>query len=87
MSSLPSDPAAALVRVAEELTSLRGSIDALAQRLGQLTAENSTLRAQLDHSETARADLVAQVEHLVELLGDSRRELRGLWQKGKDATK
>ncbi len=79
MPSLPSDPgAAAFARVADELASLRQSVDALTLRLGELAAENTTLRARLEQSEAARSDLVAQVEHIIELLADSRREVRAL---------
>ena len=83
MPSLPPDQgAAAFARVADELASLRHSIDALTQRLGQLTSENTTLRARLEQSEAARADLTAQVEHIIELLADARREVRALQGKG-----
>ena len=80
MSSLPSDPAA-LARIAAELTSLRQSVEGMAQQLGQLVATNAALQARLEHSERARADLVAQTEHIVEILADARRELRTLQQK------
>lgn len=83
MPSLPSDPgAAAFARVADELAGLRHSIDALTQRLGQLTSENATLRARLEQSETARTDLTSQTEHIIELLADARREVRALQGKG-----
>lgn len=81
--SSPTDPALAreLARVAAELGQLRASIDGLTERVGTLTAENATLRARLEHSERARADLVAQTEHIIELLADSRREVRALQTK------
>ena len=83
MPSLPSDPgAAALARIADELKSLRQSVDALTQHLGQLTSENATLRARLEQSEAARTDLTAQTEHIIELLADSRREVRALQKQG-----
>ena len=71
-----SDPAvtAALTRIADELAGVR-------QAIAELAAENASLRARLEQSETARADLVAQTEHIVELLADSRREIRALQGK------
>jgi chromosome segregation ATPase len=78
VSSLPVDPAAALARVADELAALRSSIDGLERRVGDLTSDNASLRARLEHSETARRDLAAQADHLVELLAEARRELRAL---------
>jgi septal ring factor EnvC (AmiA/AmiB activator) len=80
VSSLPSDAAAAaaLTRFADELAALRASLDTMNQRLAALTDENARLRHRLEQSEAARADLVAQTEHIVELLADSRRELRAL---------
>jgi chromosome segregation ATPase len=85
--SLPQDSGAdAFARVADELAGLRHSIDALTQRLGQLTSENATLRARLDQSEAARTDLTAQIEHIIELLADARREVRALQAKGQSAS-
>jgi len=83
VSSPSADPgaAAALARVADELASLRHSVEALTQRLGQLTSENTTLRARLEQSESARAAWCSLREHIVELLADSRREVRTLQQK------
>lgn len=74
VSSLPSDPAAALSRVADELAGL-------SQQLARLTTENATLRARLEQSEAARADLLAQTERIVELLAEARREVRELQAK------
>lgn len=76
VSSPSPDPttAAALTKIADELTGLR-------KALAGLTAENASLRARLEQSENARADLVAQTEHIVELLADSRREIRALQGK------
>ena len=74
MSSPTNDPAPALQRLVDEVAELR-------RTLGELIRENAALRARLDHSETARQDLVAQTEHIVELLADSRREVRALQQK------
>lgn len=86
MPSLPPDSGAgAFARVADELAGLRHSIDALTQRLGQLANENTTLRARLDQSEAARTDLTAQIEHVIELLADARREVRALQAKGQSA--
>lgn len=58
------------------------------QRLAELTAaiallqaENADLRTRLQLSEAARTDLVAQFDHVLELLGDSRRQLRACWAK------
>lgn len=70
--SPPSDP------VADELRALRQSIDALAQRVEQLAADNRQLREQLAFSQAARTDLVAQAEHLISMLADSRNEIRAL---------
>lgn len=53
----------------------------MAQQLAQLAATNAALQARLEHSERARADLVAQTEHIVEILADARREVRALQQK------
>ena len=60
-----SDPA-----VLEELRLLRASLD-------KFLAENTELRRRLEHSEAARDDLLAQCEHLVDLLDKARAELRG----------
>ncbi len=81
--SSPTDPALAreLARVAAELGQLRTSIDSLTERVGVLTTENAALRGRLEHSERARADLVAQTEHIIELLANSRREVRALQTK------
>lgn len=83
MSSPPSDPAiaAALHAVIQELAALRRSMNDLTARLGALTAENSTLRARLEQSERARADLATQSERILELLAEARRELRTLQPK------
>ena len=75
-----------MARVADELAGLRHSIDALTQRLGLLTDENVTLRARLEQSETARNDLTAQIEHVIELLADARRDVRALQGKGQAPT-
>jgi len=71
------DPAvtAALTRCADELRAMRQSLDAL-------VTENTTLRARLEQSEAARNDLVAQVEHVIELLAESRAALRAQPGKG-----
>lgn len=61
--------------VAAELLRMRESIDALATRVGELAAENQTLRAQLEASQAARTDLVAQAEHLIHELGKARAEM------------
>ncbi len=77
------DPAAThLARIADELTNLRASVDAMGQRQQSLTDDNAALRARLDQSERARSDLLAQTEHLIELLEQSRRELRAVQPKG-----
>jgi hypothetical protein len=59
----------ALARIAKELTSMRESLE-------RLVTENARLRERLDASETARADLQAQTEHLLRVLADSRHLLR-----------
>jgi hypothetical protein len=76
VAPLPSDS-----DVAGELRCLRESVDELGQRLAALNAENVSLRQRLDDSETARRDLLAQTEHVIELLANSRREVRELKQK------
>ncbi len=80
VSSPSPDPAthAALTRLADEIAGVR-------KALAELTAENASLRRRLEQSETARADLVAQTEHIVELLADSRREIRALQAKAPGA--
>lgn len=75
--SLPSDPAAAaLQRLADELTQLRVAFGAMSQRLDSLATSNQQLHERLELSERARADLAAQADHLVELLAEARREVR-----------
>lgn len=61
----PSDP------IANELQGLRISLEALSQRIGELAEDNQLLREQLAHSQTARTDLVAQVEHLLHQLAQA----------------
>lgn len=72
VSTPPSDP------IANELQALRTSIDGLSERVGELAADNKHLREQLELSQTARADLVAQAEHLIHQLAVARKELRTL---------
>lgn len=64
-----------------ELAALRQSVNELAARLVAVTDDNTKLRARLEHSERARADLATQTERILELLGDARRELRHLQPK------
>ena len=59
----------ALSRIADELTALRLNLE-------RLLMENAALRGRLDASESARADLQAQTEHLLQVLADSRHLLR-----------
>lgn len=66
----PSDP------IANELHAVRRSLDALTERVDQLTQENQRLHQQLELSQQARTDLVSQCEHLISMLADSRKELR-----------
>ncbi|MCA8973197.1 MAG: hypothetical protein KDC98_00675 [Planctomycetes bacterium] len=63
--------------MAAELGAMRQSLDAFAERFELLVTDNARLQARLDASETARADLLAQSERLIELLAETRREL---WQ-------
>lgn len=76
MSSLPPDPSAALGRIADELTRLREQLTTMARRLDTLADDNRSLHARLEQSEQARRDLAAQADHLIELLGEARTELR-----------
>ncbi len=76
MSSLPPDPSAALGRIADEMTHLREALTTMARRLDTLADDNRTLQLRLEQSEQARRDLAAQADHLVELLGEARTELR-----------
>ena len=76
MSSLPPDPSAALGRIADELTRLREQMATMARRLDTLADDNRSQQARLEQSEQARRDLAAQADHLVELLGEARTELR-----------
>lgn len=80
VSSLPSDPVVALSRVADELAGL-------SRQLAQLNAENAALRGRLAQSEAIRADLVVQMDHILEVLGDSRRQLNAIWQQQGKASK
>ena len=72
VSKPPSDP------IANELQALRTSIDGLSERVGELADDNKHLREQLELSQTARTDLVAQAEHLIHQLAMTRKELRAL---------
>jgi len=76
VSSLPPDPSAALGRIADEMTRLREHVATMARRLDTLADDNRSLHARLEQSEQARRDLAAQADHLVELLGEARTELR-----------
>lgn len=84
MPPLPPDPGDSAAGIQAELGELRRSIEALDGRLGDLTAQNEKLRDRLEHSERARADLLAQTEHVIQLLADARRELRK--REGGDGT-
>ncbi len=78
MSPLPPDAAASLSRIADELAGLRAAVVDLTRQVGVLASDNATLRARLEHSETARQDLAAQTEHIVQILADARAEIRTL---------
>jgi chromosome segregation ATPase len=78
VSSLPPDAAAALSRIAAELTAVRATLAELTQRVGALTDDNASLRTRLERSEATRGDLLAQTEHIVELLANARTEIRNL---------
>ncbi|MFT4512580.1 MAG: chromosome segregation ATPase [Planctomycetota bacterium] len=65
VSTPPSDP------IANELQSLRASLEMLSQRVGELAEDNKLLREQLAQSQTARTDLVAQTEHLLHQLAQA----------------
>ena len=69
VSGVPESEPETLSRVADELTSMRQSLE-------RFIAENAELRTRLEISETARADLQAQTEHLLQVLADSRYQLR-----------
>ncbi len=81
MSSPPHDILVAITQLTGEVASLRASLDGLQQRLHELVDENRALHERLARSESARLDLFAQTEHLVELLAVARREVRALQQK------
>lgn len=72
VSTPPSDP------IANELQALRASLDELSKRVGELAADNQQLREQLTQSQSARTDLIAQAEHLIQQLAKSREEVRAL---------
>lgn len=65
---MPSD-SDALARIAEQLAAMR-------TRLDDLATDNQQLRSRLEASERARAELLAQTEHLIEVLARSRQQLR-----------
>ena len=64
--------------MSSSLQKMRESIEGLAARVGELAAENQQLRSQLEASQAARTDLVAQAEHLIHELGKSREEVQKL---------
>lgn len=72
VSTPPSDP------IVQELQALRASLDALTERVGDLTTDNAQLRDQLEQSQNARRDLAAQSDHLVHQLDLARKEVRTL---------
>lgn len=72
VSTPPSDS------IVSELQAMRTSIDALSERLGELAADNRQLREELEQSQTARTELVAQAEHLIHQLAAARMEVRTL---------
>ena len=72
VSTPSSDP------VTQELQALRQSIDVLAERVGELAADNLRLRNKLEACTQARADLLAQTEHVIHQLDLSRKEVREL---------
>ncbi|HEB53387.1 MAG TPA: hypothetical protein ENI87_09055 [bacterium] len=76
MSTPPTDP------VAEQLQAIRADLERMSAHLGELVAENRSLRAELAASQAARSDLVAQAEQLIHMLELSRKELRGLKDGG-----
>ena len=65
-------------QLTEELRLIRKSIDDLSARVHELAHTNQELRQDLEASQTARADLVAQAEHLIHQLAQSREEVRVL---------
>lgn len=68
--SLPSDSGDPISRADDELGQTQQNTDFL--------AENADLHRRLEQSEAARRDLVAQTEHLIELLAVSRKKIREL---------
>lgn len=55
---------------------MREHLATMTRRLDTLADDNRSLQARLEQSEQARRDLAAQADHLVELLGEARTELR-----------
>lgn len=75
-----SDPGEPLARLAQEVQALRGSVDAMAERLDSRLAELAQVQARLDASENSRRQLSEQMQHLLQLLSESRVELNSLRQ-------
>ena len=64
------------------MTRLREQLATMGRRLDTLADDNRSLQARLEQSEQARRDLAAQADHLVELLGEARTELRAAHGNG-----
>ncbi|MFO1052844.1 MAG: hypothetical protein U1F36_11570 [Planctomycetota bacterium] len=63
------------------LAALDARLDAMAQRLdqiGSLLSEATTLRAQLVHEIDSRRALADQMQGLIEVLGEARKQVRWL---------
>lgn len=76
VSSLPSDWIAPLQQMAGELAAIRAQLAAMNEAQRQLNDRNLLLQSKLEHSERARAELLAQTGRILELLGEARQELR-----------
>lgn len=58
-----------------EIAALKRSVDAMAERIDARLCSLERMQERLDHSEQMRRDLADQMEHLLELLSESRKEL------------
>jgi DNA repair ATPase RecN len=71
----------ALARLAGEVAALRESVDAMATRFDLRLQELAQVQDRLEASENLRRQLAEQMQHVLELLGESRTELNALRQR------